>query len=214
MSETWVEATLRLAKFDREGHKRLVLDFVKPVIKSLEEKRVLQTFHFLFESGPRLLLRMQPKTRDNVDEIKQTVNKHLTNIRDYMVKESVQDPFTSYTGEAADFGEDGWTITKKIFEMGSRMGIAKLDPESKNGRKFVEVKLLHCFLNSIGHSILAVKRQGKFVTSEAFFYLDSFIGRMLIIRDKRVMDPEVAEEIGSLTEEKIQWWTQNPTQEI
>ena len=214
MGEIWVEATLRLGRFDQVGHKRLILNFVKPVIEDLEDKDVLDTFHFLFEPGPRLLLRIQPKAENNVQEIRETVRNFLTEIQGLIVQDPAQELFTPYGGEAEDFGEDGWMITKRVFEMGSRMAIGKLDQEFRKGRKFEEGKLLHCFLNSIGHGILVVNRGGRPVTSEALFHLNGFLGRMLIIRGKRIMDNDTESEARGLIEEQIQWWKKNPLEGI
>jgi len=214
MSEIWVEATLRLGRIDQEGHKRLILSFVKPVINDLEGKGMLDTFHFLFEPGPRLLLRIQPEGENNVQEIRQTVRSALTNVQDLIVQDPAHELFTLYEGEAVDFGEDGWVITKKVFEMGSRMAVAKLDPESRKGRKFDEGKLLHCFLNSTGHGSVVVYKGGRLVTSEALFHLNSFLGRMLIMRGKRIMDDDLANEVRGLIEEQMRWWKENPPEAI
>ena len=80
MGEIWVEATLQLGRIDRAGHKSLILNFVKSVIDVLEDKGILDTFHFFFEPGPKLLLRIQPKTENNVPEIRQTIRNSLTSI--------------------------------------------------------------------------------------------------------------------------------------
>jgi len=116
--------------------------------------------------------------------VKHVVKEHLSAIRDLLVVHPEEQQFTSYQEEAEDYGEDGWLIAKGVFEMGSPMAIAKVDPEFKRGRKFEEGKLLHCFLNSIGHTNTGIMRNGKFVPSEALFHLEEFIGRMLIIRQK------------------------------
>jgi len=203
-SEIWVETTVWIKDFDPERHRRLLLEFVKPIIQDLENKNLVETFHTLFEPGLRFLLRIKPKAEDRVAEVRSTVKKYLPNIQDFLVQKTERDLFTEYRGEAEDFGEDGWTITKKVFEMGGRMAIANFDPNFKKGRKFHDEKLLHCFLNSIGHSIFIRHIRGKPVTSEALFHLNQFIGRILIIRGKRSIDSATAAEIKDLIENQIE----------
>jgi hypothetical protein len=157
---------------------------------------------------------MQTNSESSVQEVKRAVRNCLTSIEDLIVQEPVYELFTPYERETVDFGEDGWMIAKKVFEMGSRMAVAKLDPESRKGRRFDEGKLLHCFLNSIGHGILVVNRGGRPVTSEVLFHLNSFLGRMLIIRGKRIMDNDTESETRGLIEEQIRWWKQNALEGI
>ena len=122
--------------------------------------------------------------------------------------------FTTYPGETGDYGEDGWVIAKKVFEMGGRMAIGQTDSAFGRGRKFEEGKILHCFLNSIGCGATGFSRNGKPVTREAVFNLKQFFGRMLIIRDKNSLDPEIEQEIRWLVNDEIDQWKGKPMEII
>lgn len=140
--EKWIETQLWFAKFDSRCYKKLLLSFVKPTVKSIEGS--IKTLHFLFEPGLHFLFRIQPSTEDKSAKVKKLVKKHLKEISDFIAAKPEQELFVNYFGEASDFGEDGWEIVKKVFEYGSRMAIAKLDPEFKKG----SFKREKCFIAS------------------------------------------------------------------
>jgi hypothetical protein len=201
--ESWVQTNLWFKKLDATGFLRFLLDFVSPTIKEVESGGIIKTFHFLYESNPTFLLRIEPNSSNELEKVKNIARKHLSAIRDLLVAHNEEEEFTSYSGEAEDYGEDGWVIAKKVFEMGSRTAIGKVDSTFRKGRKFEEAKMLHCFLNSIGFSAFGLSRDDKFVTKEASFHLDQFIGRMLIIRNKRSLDSECEQEIEDLVHDEI-----------
>jgi hypothetical protein len=206
MNEYWVQTNLWFKKLDATCFQRLLLEFVRPTINELESQSIIKTFHFLFEPDPHFFLRIEPNSPNQSEKVRQVIKKFLPAIRDLLVAHPEEQEFTSYPGEAGDYGEDGWTITKKVFEMGSKMAIAQIDSASKKGRKFDEGKILHCFLNSIGYSVFAISKNGKFVTREAMFHLKQFIARMLIIRSKRSLDSETEQETRKLVDDEISQW--------
>jgi hypothetical protein len=206
MNESWVQTNLWFKKLDVTCFQRLLLEFVSPTIKELESRGIIKTFHFLFESDPHFFLRIEPNSPNDSERVKEVVKKFLSGIRDLMVAHPEEQEFTSYPGEAGDYGEDGWVIAKKVFEMGGRMAIGQVDSAFRKGRKFEEGKILHCFLNSIGCGVSGLSSNGKFVTREAVFHLRQFIGRMLIIRGKRSLDPEIGQEITGLVDDEIDQW--------
>jgi hypothetical protein len=206
MNESWVQTNLWFKNLDATCFRRLLLEFVSPTIKELESRGIIKTFHFLFESDPHFFLRIEPNLPNESERVKEVVKKFLSGIRDLLVAHPEEQEFTSYLGEAGDYGEDGWVIAKKVFEMGGRMAIGQIDSAFGKGRKFEEGKILHCFLNSIGRGVSGSWRNGKFVTREAVFHLEQFIGRVLIIRDKKGLDSETEREIRGLVDDEIDQW--------
>lgn len=206
MNESWVQTNLWFKKLDATGFQRLLLEFVSPTIKELESQDIIKTFHFLFEPDPHFFLRIEPNSPNESERVKQVIKEYLSGIRDLLVAHPEEQEFTSYPGEAGDYGEDGWLVARKVFEMGSRMAIGQLDSAFRKGRKFEEGKILHCFLNSIGCGVFGLSRNDKFVTREAIFHLRQFMGRMLIIRDKKSLDLETEQEIRGLVDDEIDQW--------
>ena len=205
MAELWIESRLWFRSLDDKQYERLLLEFVKPVLLDLESLRPVGAFHFLFESGPHFLLRIEI-TGNELEKIKSLVKKYLPRIDDFLIQKNEEELFAEYRGESEDYGEQDWLIAKKAVEIGSRMGIAKVDPAFKKGRKFDEAKLLHCFLNSLGYSMFGIRKQNRNVSLEALFHLNQFIGRMLITRGQKAVDPEIESEMETLFHEQIENW--------
>jgi len=202
--EEWIEVELKLrSSFDYKCYERLLLDFIGPIIEELEENNELESFHFFFEPEMRLLLRIQLKESNLRDKVKDIVKKHLPTIGDFTYQKTDEELFRDYEGESKDFGEDGWKIAKKVFECGSRMAIAKFNSKFRKGKKFQEGKLLHCFLNSLGYSTFGPE---KGITLEALFHLGQFIGRMLILSNKQMLDQEAEEKIRDIFERTLNNW--------
>lgn len=167
-TEKWVETRLWFTRFDQECYRRLLLTFIKPVIKELEKNGSIETFHFFFE--PYLSFRILPTTEEKIDDVETAVKNHLKEISDFIDLKRAQEPFVDYLGEANDYGEDGWLITKKFFECCSRMAIGRVNPEFKKKKQFNEGKFVHCFLNQWGYNILR----------EAFFHQGGSLERTVV----------------------------------
>jgi hypothetical protein len=138
---------------DNNQIKKLVLDFIKPTVESLEIKHLIDTFHFFFE--PQLLFRIRTADVDKRNEAKSVVNLNLAQLKDNIKKSEVKE---DYTGEHKDFGTEGWIYVQKLFEYASRISLLKM--ETLSGKKsyedcclngqFNDGKLVHCFLNAQG----------------------------------------------------------------
>jgi len=179
-------------------------------MKELESQGIINTFHLLFEDEPQFFLRIEPNSPDESEKVKHVVKEYPTAIRDLLVAHPEQQELATYPGEAEDYGEDGWLIAKRVFEIGGRMAIGQIDSAFRKGGKFEEGKILHCFLNSIGCGVSGLFRNDKFVTRETIFHLKQFTGRMLVIRDKRSLDPETEQEIEELVDDEIHQWKGKP----
>jgi len=161
---------------------RVLLDAVKPAVEALEAKKLIQTFHFLFELNFEILFRVRLAEGASMKDVKTIVEEKLDPIKELCVK---IDPDEGYHGEGdptADwsFGTEGWPLAEKFLEYGSRVTL--LMREVGMSRKPISAgrldsqfnigKLVHCFLNQAGLSTIG----------EAEFHIDRFVERSLMAR--------------------------------
>ncbi len=194
MEKNWIKIGLSLCEIrnlDKDEKEKLIL-VIMPIIEKLKKKRILKTFHFFFE--PFLDLRIQVKKEEQILEAKEIILKiidwKLQNEKVFVVFKNGNflptnlPNFLEYFGEEEDFGKDGWAITKKFFEIGSRFALCKMDEkkdrklskrigESNEGR-FEEGKFVHLILNQLGYSTL----------DEANFHLNRCLERLIRISSK------------------------------
>jgi hypothetical protein len=166
---------------DRKSrHHRLILDFVKPVVDNFMVNDSLKSFHFFYE-GDRLELRLEMDDEISRDEVRNAMNMHLHKVADLV--EITRCDAVDYYPEIGDhqFGIDGWEIAKRVFEYGSRLAIAFLDPKSRKGKLLREGKLIHCMLNSLNYD----------TSGEKIFHIAQAIEReVVILSQEQKMKPE------------------------
>jgi hypothetical protein len=158
---------------------RVLLDAVKPAVEALEAKKLIQTFHFLFESNFEVLFRVRLSEGASMKDVKAIIDEKLEPIKGLCAK---VDPEEGYHGEGdptADwsFGTEGWLLEQKLLEYGSRVTL--LRREVGVGRKPISAgrldsqfnigKLVHCFLNQAGLNTI----------EEAEFHIHAFVERSL-----------------------------------
>ena len=102
--------------------------------------------------------------------------------------------FGDYQGESEHFGDDGWLLAQKLFEMGTRLAIARVDDEFIKSKGFEVGKLMHCMLNPI------------FGQSEFNFHLEQYIFRIMLSKRKNMIDEEVTEEVKKILHNKLEEW--------
>lgn len=141
--ETWLEVHLWIKA--GTSHESLLQNFVSPVIAEVERNDWLDTFHFLREPGPRLLLRIRPKKGVPLCALETLVRRHIPKVSHLTSREP---DFCHYPGEAHVFGEKGWHDTKRFFEAGCRVSLTMAQQGETD--QFNSGKLVHCFLNSLG----------------------------------------------------------------
>jgi hypothetical protein len=194
VQEHWVEARIkfRTPQLDNLQYQRLLLSVIKPTIQELEESHELVSFHFLFEPQHELF-RIRLSTPSSIERVKQLVREQLEQVKDLVVTE---DPklYGEYSGEAGHFGEDGWQLAQKMFEMGTRLAIAMADPEFSKEIGFQPGKIVHCMMNP------------NFGSMEYKFYLEQFVGRIMAINRKTVVDEELETKIKNLLDSKLKEW--------
>lgn len=132
--------------------------------------------------------------------LKNIIKKNLNTIRELIIAKPDEELFNEkYHGEQEGFSEDGWDLTQKHFEYGSRIALLRIEKITKgeNLKKFKEGKLMHCFLNQQGYS---------FDELEADYHIDSFFGRILLKHKKKSIDEEMKSEIREKIENRFEEW--------
>ena len=173
MSESWVAVEIYPKDYAKD-RVALLPDFVKPVVEQLESSSLIQGFHFFFEAG-FLLLRVRLVDEDQRDPVKSILNDSINLVQVSIDKVEFRD---DYTGDRENYGTEGWGIVSDFFETGSRFsllyhetakmlaegleekdkkGILKrrrLPTEGDSQAKFDPKRLVRCFLNQWGLTIL------------------------------------------------------------
>jgi hypothetical protein len=180
MVEQWYASHV-LMKSDtfHKDKDRVLMDAVKPAVEALEAKKLIQTFHFLFEPNFEILFRVRLADGAKLEDVKSLVDEKLESIRNLCNRIA---PDESYHGEGdptADwsFGTEGWTHAQKLLEYGSRAALLEREVETQRkpltaGRldsQFNIGKMVHCFLNQ--HGLDTIR--------EAQFHNDRFCERTL-----------------------------------
>jgi len=75
---------------------RVLLDAVKPAVEALDAKKLIQTFHFLFEPNCEILFRVRLVDGASMKDVKTIVEGKLQPIKDLCSK---IDPEETYPGE-------------------------------------------------------------------------------------------------------------------
>jgi hypothetical protein len=158
----------------------VLLDAIKPAVEILEKEDLISTFHFLFEPNFEILFRVRLKEDADVEKVKSIILEKLKPIENLCNKINLDE---SYQGEgdpnaAWSFGTEGWALTQKFLEYGSRITLLmrevnmerKPPSAARLDSQFNEGKLVHCFLNQTGRNAV----------EEAHFYMDAYFGRILI----------------------------------
>lgn len=156
MSEIWLVVEIHPEDYmaQKSG---MILNFAKPTVERLENDKLAETFHFLFE--PYFLFRVRTSDIEKRQKVKSIIDENLAKTKEPITKIEFKE---DYTGEQEQFGTEGWLHVQKLFEVASRISllkqetIAKCKPASacQLERQFSDRKLVHCFLNAQGLSIL------------------------------------------------------------
>jgi hypothetical protein len=165
--------------FARETrHRKLILGLVKPLVDHFVSRRVLNSFHFFYE-GNRLEIRLELSEDIHRNHVNNLFRKYVDNVADLI--DTAQSGIADYQPEVKEYGIDGWEIAKKMFEYGSRLSIALVDPRFQRGHLLREDKLIHCILNSCNYD----------TPSELMFHIYRAIERQVMtISQERGVKPE------------------------
>jgi hypothetical protein len=193
MVEQWLEAHI-FFRNNQEGNVPLVLqEVVRYCADDLESKNMRKTFHYLLEPridgkpGFEILFRIEVRENTNLDEIEKIVIKRIDQFLHLVDGKRIT---KGYHGEAEGFGQDGWELTKQLFEIGSKIAIGQLSESFRKGEKFSPGKLVHCFLN-------------QQMINEEMFHADKLVGRVLITLGVSSVTREVENRAKGLLEEAL-----------
>ena len=130
---------------------------IREIVAELERRKLVESFHFFYE--PEVELRVEVE-EGRAEETVKAVN-------DCFQKRGGNTPQQKpYAGEEQGYGERGWPIVKKFFEYSSRIALEKGQPDTHRDEHgmFADHKLVHCYLNQQGKSILdeAAFHQGRY----------------------------------------------------
>ena len=173
MKDLWVEAQLHLRRRD---HKKVLLQYVGPSVTELEQKGLLDTFHFLHEPGPRLLLRVRVANGRSSDEVWKTLERGAGRIQELLAQPPVRG---EYDGDMENFGPHGQPSVMSFLEAGSRVALVDAEPAHRVGPNFCRFDLVHYFLNQLGHD-----RAG-----EADFHRRAWNGSMSRVQSSATQQP-------------------------
>ena len=195
MDEKWFVLHIFFNHETYSNRDKVLLDAVKPAVEALENEKLIQTFHFLFQPNFEILFRVRLNEEDaDMEKVKTIIDEKLKpveNLCDRII------PDENYHGEGNlqtkwSYGSEGWRHTQKFLEYGSRISL--LMKEVRRGRKplalgrldsqFNPSKLVHCFLNQIGLNTI----------EEAHFHADKYFERMLRVHGYF----DVRERLGEL----------------
>jgi len=195
MAGVWLETRVFV---DADRIDDVIMSFVKPLVDMFDKENLLESFHFFEENGrahilfrvlaeeDKVVRRIRPAIMDKLRELGLTDVSRISDICDYH-------------GEQSSFGDEGWKITHRFFEYGSRVSLLKKDTlgrlrdtsdsqarreilrscmvpsEDSEEGQFHEDKFVHCFLNQMGYTRIV---DDLFL--EAMFHLDRFFERMAV----------------------------------
>jgi len=191
--EQWFEAHVFFADNQANNTPHILQEIVKHCADELESKNMRKTFHYLFEPridrkpGFEILFRIEAKENIQLEDIEKIV---IERIDQFLHLTDGKQITKDYAGEAPSFGQDGWELTKQLFEIGSKIAIGQLTESFRKGEKFGPGKLVHCFLN-------------QHMVNEEMFHADKIIGRVLITLGVSSVTPEVENRARSLLEEAL-----------
>lgn len=145
MEEKWIETKIWfkekiLEKDDKYSH---LLETFNRIINENEGK--ILGFHFFFEPNPDMLFRIELNGSITHEEMESFIREKLTAL-DFVEKLEFN---REYIGEVFSFGEDGWKIAKKFFEISSKFAISQVDTNFKKEKEYTDEKLIHCFCNQV-----------------------------------------------------------------
>ena len=145
MTEKWIETRIWFKKkiLEKSDNYNTLLKRFKNIVEKCNKKLI--SFHFFFEPDPDLLVRIQIKEDTHFEKTKTIIKNEMWDLG--FIKNI--DFNESYIGEQKSFGEDGWEIAKRFFEISSRFAISLIDESFVKGKEFNDEKLIHCFCNKV-----------------------------------------------------------------
>jgi len=193
MIEEWLEAHIFFTSNQIKIVPIILQEVVKHCADELQSRNMLKTFHYLFEpridrrDGFEMLFRIEARENISMDEIEKII---IGRIEQFLHLIDGKQITKYYHGEEDGFGQDGWQLTKQLFEIGSKIAIGRLSDTFRKGEKFNPGKLVHCFLN-------------QQMVNEEVFHSVELIGRTIITLGIDSVTPEVESRAKHQLEEAL-----------
>ena len=121
---------------------------IREIVTELDKRKLAESFHFFYEER-EVELRIEVE-EGRAEEIVKAVDNCVRKMGGNAPQQG------TYEGEKKLYGERGWRIVRKFFEYSSRIALEKDQPDKYRDeqRGFADHKLVHCYLNQQGMSIL------------------------------------------------------------
>lgn len=193
MVEEWLEVHIFFTSNQSNNVPIVLLKVVKYCADELQSRNMRKTFHYLFEpridrrTGFEMLFRIETRENISTDEIENII---IGRIEQFLNLIDGKQITKDYHGEEDGFGQDGWQLTKQLFEMGSEIAIGRFSDTFRKDEKFNPGKLVHCFLN-------------QQMVNEEVFHSVELIGRAIITLGIDSVTPEVESRAKHQLEEAL-----------
>lgn len=160
MAKIWCEFGINVTKAERNWKKGILLQFMKPVVKELED--LIELFHYLFEPKPDILFRIYGEEK-NITKAVSMVEKRLEGLKSGIVSDFYTNP--EYRGEEGGWGKEDWKIARECLCYSSKIALELIDKEGAlegkrfgNGGEEILDKFAryfsHLFFNQLGNTFL------------------------------------------------------------
>lgn len=187
MAERWLEVKLNFIDVQLANqawgnddpafaaiYRRMVLDFLKPLVDFGEQKGDLESYHFFFEPDPHVLVRLKLRGDADPSALEVRAKELFASVNDFLASMGFG---LEYTGEAAQYGDDGWHVAQDLFRVAADIAMLRADDTREHGPEFNMGKLIHTICNPVLGNYL----------SEHHFYLQ----RLLDLQTIFVRNPGV-----------------------
>lgn len=148
VGEIWLKADIEFPP-NGTSYKSILLKFVRPLVKQAE--KAIETFFFLIHGtreNPVLSLHLRLKSCDAKLALEKELTTNYNSLREDIGLRRLC--FLHYDGEAGKYGKDGWRVTQRFYEWGSKVAFEIAENGEGDYDGFSPAKLVHCFLNQLG----------------------------------------------------------------
>lgn len=219
MTEKWLQAHIYFTNeqfndINKSDIRSVLKEVVKHCADFLNSKDMRKTYHYLIEGrtdekpGVELLLRVEAKEGVDLDDIKEKVEGRIKEYEALTDGWKIDKDFDS-PGHIRDFGQDGWELTKQLFEIGSEIAIGGQSKSFIKSGEFNRGKLIHCFLN----------QHLKSTVDEAEFHADCFVERLVVFRRYVLKDENsefsiIEKHVDQILEKYLEKWNEYWEKEV
>ncbi len=126
------------------AYRRVLLELLKPLLTFAQ--KTVTTYHFFFEPDPHVLVRLKLSARTDSGPLKHEVTRLASGMMDLLSRVDFNE---GYTGEAIQYGTDGWRVAQDLFRVAAEIALLRVDGAAQKGTLFNLGKLIHCICNPV-----------------------------------------------------------------